>query len=170
MVLSSLSPLFVLWAIKGSAVVPDHIFVPGCLIMAFGPTAFLQLRIWVAKRRNDTKELVVGRSEDHRSHVLTYLFATLLPFYQDELTGFRDLMATAVALLFIVFLFWRLNLHYTNVIFALRGHRVFTVFSPNDGNPLTGIEPFVLITRRYSLLNNERLVAYRLSAAVYLEE
>lgn len=170
MVLSSLAPLFLLWAIKGSTVLPDRILVTGCLAMAVVPTALLKTRIWIAKKRNDTRLLVVGTSEDHRNHVLTYLFATMLPFYRDELMGLRDLAATAVALLFIVFLFWRLNLHYINVIFAFRGHRVFTVQSPDDANPLTGKDPFVVITRRHRLAPNDRLIAYRLSNSVYLED
>ena len=71
--------------------------------------------------------------------------------------------------MFIVFLFWHLNLHYMNVFFALFNYRVFTISSPQDGNPHTGREPFVLITRRRHLSPDDRIVAYRLSDTVYLE-
>jgi hypothetical protein len=32
-----------------------------------------------------------------------------------------------------VFLFWHLNLHYMNLLFAALGFRVFTVYPPADG-------------------------------------
>ena len=105
MVLSSLSPLFILLAIRGNNVIPDSWFVVACVLMALLPTAFLCWRICRAKRGNDVRELAAGASEDHRSHVLVYLFAILLPFYRGDLESSRDLVAMVVALVFIVFLF-----------------------------------------------------------------
>ena len=61
----------------------------------------------------------------------------LLPFYSEDIGTWRDLGATLAALAFIVFLFWHLNLHYMNLLFAVRGLRVFTVYPPADGNALT---------------------------------
>ena len=74
-----------------------------------------------------------------------------------------------VALLFIVFLFWRLNLHYMNVFFAVTGYQVFTLSPPKDDNPHTGQESYVLITRRRVVFPSDRFHAYRLSNTVYLE-
>ena len=68
-----------------------------------------------------------------------------------------------------MFLFWHLNLHYMNLLFAALGYRVFTVYPPADGNPLTGRASEALITRRVSLAAGDRIVAYRLSDTVYLE-
>lgn len=169
MVLSGLSPLFVLLAIRGNDLVPDRWFTAGCVLIALLPTAFLCLRINRARSRKDVRALTAGATEDHRSHVLVYLFAILLPFYRQELDSVRDFAAMLVALAFIVFLFWRLNLHYMNLFFALLNYRVFTVSPPQDNNPHTGREPFVLITRRRSLSLGDQFVAYRLSDTVYLE-
>ena len=33
MVLSSISPLFILWAIRGNSLIPDHYFVGFCALM-----------------------------------------------------------------------------------------------------------------------------------------
>ena len=93
----------------------------------------------------------------------------LLPFYSEDLGTWRDLGATVAALAFIVFLFWHLNLHYMNLLFAALGYRVFTVYPPADGNPLTGKTRQALITRRVSLAPGARIVAYRVSDTVYLE-
>ena len=169
MVLSSISPLFILWAIRGNSLVPDRWFIGFCVLMAIVPNAFLWLRIRVARKQNDKREIAVGAADDHRDHILVYLFAMLLPFYSEDLGTWRDLGATLAALAFIVFLFWHLNLHYMNLIFAALGFRVFTVYPPVDGNPLTGKTRQALITRRVSLVPGDRFIAYRLSDTVYLE-
>ncbi|MCG6117351.1 MAG: hypothetical protein MEQ07_04040 [Aquimonas sp.] len=169
MVLSSISPLFILWAVRGNSLIPDHYFVSFCALMVAIPNAFLWLRILTAKRNNDRREVTVGTADDHRDHILVYLFAMLLPFYSEDLGTPRDLAATLAALSFIVFLFWHLNLHYMNLVFAVFGYRVFTVFPPADGNPLTGKVRYAVVTRRVSLSPNERVTTYRLSDTVYLE-
>ena len=112
MVLSSLAPLFVLMAIRGNCLFPEVYFVAACLALAILPSMFLWWRVRNARRQNDTRPLVTGPTEDHRGHVLVYLFATLLPFYREEIGNYRDLLAMCAALGLIVFLFWRLNLHY----------------------------------------------------------
>ena len=169
MVLSSISPLFILWAIRGNKLIPDIYFLSFCALMVIVPNGFLWLRIRTARKLCETREIVVGTAEDHREHLLVYLFSMLLPFYATDLGVWRDLAATVVALGFIVFLFWHLNLHYMNLLFAVRGYRVFTIYPPIDGNPLSGRTSQVLITRRVAVLPGERLVAYRLSDTVYFE-
>src|SRR6266850_3956822 len=169
MVLSSISPLFILWAIRGNSLIPDRWFIGFCALMIVVPNGFLWLRIRTARKEADKREVTVGTADDHRDHILVYLFAMLLPFYSEDIGTLRDLGATLAALAFIVFLFWHLNLHYMNLLFAVRGLRVFTVYPPADGTPLTGKTRQALITRRVSLAPGDRLVAYRLSDTVYLE-
>ena len=169
MVLSSISPLFVIWAVKGSSLIPDPYFIGLCALMIIVPNAILWLRIRIVKKQSDKRELTVGSADDHRNDILVYLFAMMLPFYSADLATWRDLGATVAALLFIVFLFWHLNLHYMNLIFAALELRVFTVYPPVEGNVLTGKTPYVVITRRVRHLPGETLIAYRLSDTVYLE-
>ena len=170
MVLSSLAPLFVLMAIRGNCIFPELYFTTACLALAILPSLFLWWRVRTARRQMDTRSLLTGRTEDHRGHVLVYLFATLLPFYREEIGTYRDLLAMCVALGLIVVLFWRLNLHYLNLYFAIRGYHVFTVSAPEKRNGDIGLESFVLITRRKHLPEGERLDAFRLSNTVYLEK
>lgn len=169
MVLSSFFPLFVLWALRGSNVIPKPWFTVSCLLLAVLPTAALYYREYKARKNHDKRELVAGTSDDHRSHVLVYLFTILLPFYHQDLATLCDMLSMILALAFIVFLFYRLNLHYMNFLFALRHYQVFTVTPPDDGNPHSGKEKFVLITKRQRLSPGERFHAYRLSDAVYIE-
>src|SRR5581483_2284355 len=169
MVLSSISPLFVVWAIRGSPLIRDLYLVGGCMAMVVVPYTFLWLRIWTARRLNERRELSAGSAEDHRDHLLVYLFAMLLPFYPVDLASMRDLIAILVALAFVIFLFWRLNLHYMNLLFLLLDYRVFTILPPKDENPLSGTDAFILITRRTSIADGSLLNAYRLSDTVYFE-
>jgi hypothetical protein len=169
MVLSSISPLFILWAIRGNSLIPDKDFVGFCALMVIAPNVFLWLRIRTARKQNDKRTIAVGAADDHRDHILVYLFAMLLPFYSEDISTWRDFGATLAALAFIVFLFWHLNLHYMNLLFAFRGLRVFTVYPPADGNPLTAKTRHALITRRVNLASGEQVIAFRLSDTVYLE-
>ncbi len=169
MVLSSISPLFILWAIRGNRLLPDPLFIGLCAFLVIAPNAFLWLRIHTARNQADKRELTVGTADDHRDHILVYLFAMLLPFYSTDIGTWRNFWATLAALAFIVFLFWHLNLHYMNMLFAFCGLRVFTVDPPTDGNALTGKTRKAVITRRVSLVSGDRIVAYRLSDTVYLE-
>lgn len=169
MVLSSISPLFILWAIGGNSLIRDFWFVSFCALMVFVPNTFLWWRIRTAKKQSDKREITVGKADDHRDHLLVYLFAMLLPFYSEDVNTWRDFGATMAALAFIVFLFWHLNLHYMNLLFAAFGFRVFTVYPPADGNALTGKTRQALISRRVSLSPGTRITAYRLSDTVYLE-
>lgn len=169
MVLSSISPLFVLWAIRGSKFLPDRYLLTLCALMVVLPNLLLWVRMRAAKKHQVKRELVVGSAADHRDHLLVYLFAILLPFYPIDTGTWRDFGALIAALGFVVFLFWHLNLHYMNIIFAIRGYRVFTISPPRDDNPLSGRTSLVLLTPRISVLSGDRIIAYRLSDTVYFE-
>jgi hypothetical protein len=158
-----------MWAIRGNSLIPDRYFLSFCVLAVLIPNVFLAIRMRTAKTLNEKRELIVGAAEDHRDHLLVYLFAMLLPFYAPDVGTWRAFGATVAALGFIVFLFWHLNLHYMNVVFALVGLRVFTVYPPSDANPVTGRASQVLITRRATIPAGSRVIAYRLSDTVYLE-
>ena len=169
MVMSSMSPLVVLWAIRGQSLVPEGWFLSSCLLMIVLPNFVLYRRVRVAKKNNDQRELVVGAADDHRDHILVYLFAMLMPFYSEDVGSARNMASTLAALLFIIFLFWHMNLHYMNFVFALLGYRVFTVSPPADSDPVSGRGRCALITRRVFLSSDDKVFAYRLSDTVFLE-
>lgn len=169
LVLSSISPLFILWALRGSELIPDLALWAGCLLAIVLPTGFLWLRVRASKKHRLTREIVIGRAEDHRDHLLVYLFTMLLPLYAADLSTWREMTAALFALMFIVFLFWHLNLHYMNLWFALRGFHVFTVYAPDDNNPHSGRSGLVLITRRVTLSTGDKIRALRISDSVLVE-
>jgi hypothetical protein len=190
MVLASISPLFALWAIRGTCsapsgpcpvasvqgqtlketcLIPYSYFLVGCAVLIVIPNLLIVWRMAAARKECDTREIIVGKAEDHRDHLLVYLFAMLLPFYATNLANWREFSATILAICFIVFLFWNCSLHYMNVLFAVFGYRIFTISPLYDGNPLSNRGGMVLITRRANIFQNDRIVPYRLSNSVYWE-
>ena len=169
MVLASISPLFLLWAIRGIPVVPDVVLIPVCIGMILVPNFVLFLRFKCAQKAEDIHTRIVYAAEDNRSHLLVYLFAMLLPLYATGLDSWRSLAAALVALAFIVFLFWHLNLYYMNIVFAALGYRIFSVLPPTDTSGISDLEGFVLITARHSVRERLELSAYRISNHVFWE-
>jgi len=169
MVLSSLSPLFVLWAIRGNDLVRDRWFVSICAAFAILPTIALWWRIRTARKAGEKRLIQVGSVESRRNDVLAYLFALMLPFYPSNLEGWREFAATLVALGLVIYLFWRLNLHYMNLWFAVFRYNVVAVIPPPSDNPYSGRDEIVLITHRRTVHPGESIYAYRLSDTVRIE-
>lgn len=55
------------------------------------------------------------------------------------------------------------------LIFAIRGYHMFTIFPPEDVNPISGHSSFFVITKRTQLTPGEHLILYRFSNTVYVE-
>lgn len=175
MVLGGMSPLFILWAIKGIPAVDDSVLWPICFLLVLIPNAILYFRIRRI-RRNQMRlsaKLIVNKATDHREHLLVYLIAMLLPLFDANLTGERDLIAVLIALLVIFLLFWYMNLHYMNLFFLFQGYKVFTI----DVVVTVAVHPaiqqeerkYVLLSRRTSIPERIKINADRLSDTVYIE-
>jgi hypothetical protein len=170
MVLASLSPLFILWGIRGIKCVPDKYLVPACIALVVVPNLVLFGRLALARRANDVQSKVIGSADDHRDHLLVYLFAVLLPLWDAGADSIRSGAGIVVALFFVMFLFWHMNLHYMNLFFALIGRRVYSVYNQASESRATDAAGFILITRRNSLPVGTRVDAYRISNRVYWEK
>ena len=170
MVLGSMTPLFVLWAIRGTPLVEDWILWTLCIVMIGIPNVAIYGRTKIAQHEKDYHPLKVMSVEDHRDHLLVYLFAVLLPLYVANLSAERELWATLVAFLFIIFLFWHLNLHYMNLVYALCGYRVYTMRQQHRLNCEGECSDCaVLLTKRHFLIEGQTIRALRLSNTVYIE-
>ena len=170
MVLSSLAPLFILWAISGIKLFPHEYVAIGAGTLGVIPTLFLLYRFHTAKKEHDKQPLTIEATEDHRGYVLTYLFAILLPFYRDTIDTYFEFAAMLTALVIVVCLFLHLNYHYINLLFAFRGYRVVMVHPEPMGGRYARTTSFAIITRRNNLQPGEVISAYRLSNTVYVEE
>ena len=120
MVMAGFAPLFILLTVRGIDSVPDRWLWVACSVLVLGPMLLLAARLFCVFRGTEPSPLYVDDVEESRSHLVVYLFATLLPFYRQSLLDMRDLVAVLLALALIVFLFWRLNLHYVNILLVLQ--------------------------------------------------
>jgi hypothetical protein len=169
LVVGSLAPLFLLWAIRGAPPIPDYYWIGICLGFAVLPNLVLLWRWRTAKRRNDHRAIVIASARDHSEHLLVYLFAMLLPLYTANLANERELFSVAAAFVFIVFLFWNMNLHYMNVVFAVLGYRVYTIEMPARQG-IAGSSLVLLSKRSTPPPAGTAIDSLRLSDTVFVEK
>jgi hypothetical protein len=170
MVLSSMTPLFILWGIRGIKCVPDIWLWVVCGLLVVIPNFVLWLRYHIAKKEDDSRSITIIHQENNKDHLLVYLFAMLIPLYQTGLNGERDLIAAIVALLFVVFLFLHMNLHYMNIFFAIKNYHVHTIIDNSDVGYACKERYMILLSKKHHLEKDKRIQAYRLSNSVYVEK
>jgi hypothetical protein len=162
MLLSSMSPLFLLAGIRGMDEFIPYIqlwFIISGLVLI--PYSVLRLRIFLVKKSNDTFLLSVKDAKNNKEYLFTFLFTVLLPLYSISITSTREFLAVAFAICFVIFVLWNLNLHFINILFALQGYRVYTIENSHS---------VVLLTTRHSIPKDiNQIKAHRLSNSVYIE-
>lgn len=174
LVWSSLSPVFLLWAIRGVESIQDAVWVPVCIALFVLPSVLLLFFFRRAKKHENDKTITVKSAKDQREHLLIYLFAMLIPLFDANLGGARDLIAVSVALLFVLFLFWHMRLHYMNLFFALFGYKIFTVEAGSRTEVADGIAPklvtYAVLSKRHHLTPEKPLTGWRLGGHVLVDK
>lgn len=168
LVVSTFAPVFVLWAVRGFKGEMEKYKLWLYALAAFlfiVPNAALIARRWYAKKHEPMSHLTVSKTDDRRDHLIVYLFAMLLPFYVVDLGSVRDLVAHALAITMVFIIFWRLNFHYMNVMFAIFGYRIYSVDVAQQEN-----KTVILISRRTHIAASQELSASRISDTLYWEE
>lgn len=163
MLLSSLSPLFILLAARGmNGLIDDFYLWLGTSVLVVVPYLIVQLRIYLATKRDDTFILNTEKANDNKDYLFTYFFTILLPLFSISISTTRELSAIILALIFVLFILWNMNLHFVNIFFAVSGYRVFTIESENSA---------ILITyRRRIPADLTQIKAHRLSNSVFIEQ
>jgi len=174
LVWSSLSPVFVLWAIRGVNAISDYYWIPACIGLFLLPSLILWWILRQARNSENTKTIRISSAKDQREHLLTYLFAMLIPLFDANTDEVRDLTAVALALVFVMFLFWHMRLHYMNLFFALRGYRIFTV-EARIGTTETDRKrerfvTYAVISRRHFIPDDDTITGYRLGGRVLFDK
>ncbi|TBZ36440.1 hypothetical protein E0H36_05290 [Rhizobium leguminosarum bv. viciae] len=174
LVWSSLSPVFVLWAIRGVAAISDWYWIPVCVGLFLLPSLILWWILRQARNSENTKTILISSAKDQREHLLTYLFAMLIPLFDANTDEIRDLTAVSLALVFVMFLFWHMRLHYMNLFFALWGYRIFTV-EAKIGTTETDRKrerfvTYAVISRRHFIPDDDTVTGYRLGGRVLFDK
>jgi hypothetical protein len=165
--------VFLLWSIRGVDAVNDAVWIPTCLVLFVLPTAILYWTFHRARKSKNVKTIDVISAHDQREHLLTYLFAMLIPLFDVNLGGVRDIFAVAFAFMFVMFLFWHMHLHYMNIIFAILGYRIYTVEvkigTKGSDREQPRLKTFAVISRRHHLPEGSALTGYRLGGNVLVD-
>ncbi len=175
-VVGSMAPLFILLMVRGVPVINNKPFInersfdTACLLLICVPAIVLLLRWNIVRKEDQTSELKIGDATDHRDHLIAYLLAIVMPLYQVSYSTRRDVYASMVATLLILFLFMNMNLHYMNLVFAFMGYRAYTVQPVDTAASFSGNVPYVVLSRRASLSVNQIIIAYKLSNTVFIEK
>jgi len=174
LVWSSLSPVFALWAIRGVDVIKDKYWIPICVALFLLPTLILWWILRRARKTENTKTIHISSAKDQREHLLTYLFAMLIPLFDANTDGMRDLSAVSLTFIFVMFLFWHMRLHYMNLFFAIWGYRIFTVEAKigTTGKDRTRdrFVTYAVISRRHFIPDDDALTGYRLGGRVLFDK
>lgn len=174
LVWSSLSPVFVLWAIRGVDAIQDKYWIPICVGLFLLPTLILWAILRQARKAENTKTIHISSAKDQREHLLTYLFAMLIPLFDANTDGMRDLTAVSLAFIFVMFLFWHMRLHYMNLFFAMWGYRIFTVEAKigttEKDRTRDRFVTYAVISRRHFIPDDDALTGYRLGGRVLFDK
>lgn len=160
LVLSSMSPLFILWAIRGTTLLPQWVFTVLCLALFLLPNIYLVLVLWTVKRTQTTRTITVHTADDRRQDVISFLFAMLLPFYTVDMNSWRNFGATIAAFIIVVILFASLNLQYMNLLVAVKGYHCFQVSTPPSQHDHLPPQQFMVISKRSALPSGHRVTGY----------
>lgn len=169
-VIASLTPLFLMWAIKGSPIISNETMILGCAGIIILSNGAIFLRWWIAVKENQVMEAIVESSTDHTEHLVVYLLAVFLAIYSSSISSLREFLATLFALSLIVILFWFSRLHYLNLIFALIGYKTFTVTRRHPDSNFNKTTKVVVLSKRDQINPNEKIICYRLSHDFWIEK
>ncbi len=171
MVIGCLSPVFLVWAIRGNNLLSDGVLWTMAGIAILGPALALGRRFNQVRKSDfggNLQKLTVRRLTDRREHLLSYLFPVLLSFWAIDFTDRRELYAFAVVMLFTGIAFWHLQLIYVNLWQALFGYRSVQV--ELQGAQQCSLRPIILLTKNHRLTEGQDVNAWRLTNNLYLEK
>ena len=143
LVLACMAPLFLLMAIRGVAIVPWEYYFPIFLFLTIAPNLYLFVRILYAYKKNDRKPIKIFESTENREHLISYVFAILLPLFQSSVATEQEAYASLCALLLMIFVFGHMELYYMNFALAFAGYKIISLKNSGENHV-----SHVLITKR----------------------
>jgi hypothetical protein len=164
---SALSPAFIIWAIRGTTLVDNYLWILFCIELFIFPNTLLLLFLWKQSRKKDSKTITPNRIDNKKELVIAYLIAILLPFYQANITSWRELGGSIFALIIIVYLFWQTNLIHLNILFSIINCNIL-LLTGDDGRG--GEQSFIYLTRNDRVPLDKPLTAIRVTSSILIDE
>lgn len=171
LVVWSLSPVFLVWAIRGSGMISQLWLWVAAMLATLGPALIYLGSVNLAKQSGtggNLEQLTVKRLTDRREHLLSYLFPLLLSVWSLDFKTHRELLAFFVVISFTGIAFWHLQLTYVNIWFAIAGYRSVQVERVSDQSHT--LRPIILLTRNGRLCENTQINALRITNNLYLDQ
>jgi hypothetical protein len=171
LVLGSLSPIFIVWALRQEDLVPFRLRLSLAIASVIIPNGLLWLRYRSAKATGlagSFQALKVLRLTDRREHLISYLFPIVLSLLTVDVKTWNQLASFLFVLLLTGVIFWHLQLTYVNVWLALVGFRAVQVEREQTagGKPLL---PIILLTRHRRLKENDEIRAVRITNSLFVQ-
>ena len=164
LVIASLSPVFIIWAILGNEKIPDIYFIPTCLLFVLIPHFVILSRIRVAKKEKNFSTIKIHSAKDCKEQLLTYFLPLILPLMAVSFQSWRVFAATMVILAIMAFASWHLGIFYLNLFFALFGYRIYQI---NNNECQSSNQ--VLISKRSCIHSGKTIKALQLGSNIFYE-
>lgn len=165
LLISSISPVFVLLALKGASFVADDYNVAynsimwGIFIVSFLP---LLIRYQIAK--NEKVKLAINKNvtpciEEYS----TYILSIALPLCQNDLISEKNFLFFIAMIVFVLIVFYVFNLYYLNIFFYLLGYKLYKVVPSRSHS-------YVVISKKeIQEIQSKDIVAIRLTNSLFWE-
>jgi len=165
MLISSLAPVFILLAIKGSNFTNENwnkCFFYTLIVIVFLSFAPLILRYFLAKDEIVNKRVtgdIIPCSQEYSGYILSIA----LPLCQNSVANLRELSFLVSLLVFIFMIFYMFNLYYLNILFYMLGYRLYKVIPSKSHS-------YVIITKKAkNELISQNIRTMRLTNSLFLE-
>lgn len=166
LLISSISPVFALLAVKGANFVVEKYNVAYNLIMwTIFVVSFLPLLVRCKIAKNERVKLTINKNvtpciEEHS----TYILSIALPLCQNDLISEENFPFFIAMIIFVLIVFYVFNLYYLNIFFYLLGYKLYKVI-PNCSHS------YVIISRKeIQEIQSKEIMAVRLTNSLFWEK
>lgn len=166
LLISSVSPVFALLAIKGSNFVIEGYNVAYSLIMwSIFIISFLPLLIRYEIAKNEKIKLTINKNvtpciEEYS----TYILSIALPLCQNDLVSEENFPFFIAMIIFVLIVFYVFNLYYLNIFFYILGYNLYKIV-PNRSHS------YVIISKKeIQEIQSKDIIAIRLTNSLFWEK
>ncbi|MES2154431.1 MAG: hypothetical protein V4510_04775 [bacterium] len=178
LVVSSFSPVLLVWALRGMPAAPSirlgswHLdgawaAASGVSLAIMFPLTIVVVRWLRAAKERSYSTFTFERVEDDRAQVFDYLVAVLLSMFFVDVATERGLLAGLTGLLLVIWIFMFLGLHHVNLPLSFRGYRIYMGWPSNSGARTV---PVVVLCRLGPPPTGQPLRLLRLDDHLFVEE
>lgn len=165
LLISSISPVFILLAIKGISLPNDmwnNVFRISLFLIAILSFVPLAIRYNEARKESPIDKNVSSNIKPCTEEYSTYIISIALPLCQNDISNTNDLIYCIAMLSIVIFIFYIFNLYYLNIFFYMFNYRLYKIINEN--------ETFVLISnKKIKKLENTSVKTIKLTNSTFLD-